>query len=586
MKKSLLKKKKVHKKKSEKRKSGAWRNLSIGRKYTAVFLLIGVLFITAGSLAFYQLQEGQNDVGTIEDEGKNINSMLEIATLMQNKYLDVSYYVSTTSDKYRTSFQETQESLIQLENQMEGRFSSAEMKEIFAEIRSDNEKIDQLFLNAVVNAVENNNMSTAMKQNNSVAEATSANIEKVTELTKMMHKEQSGLVTNANQNIGSAIWVLTGVIAAALIIGIIFMYFVSKSVTSNLKKVVVTTSEVAKGNLAVADVDYSSRDEIGQLAAAVNQMKTNIRQIVGNVSNVSGRVSNQSTALNRAAEEVKAGNEQVASTMEELSTGAETQANSASHLSEEMSDFLQRIQASEKNGQEIARTSQDVSRLTTDGASMMEQSTAQMKRIDDIVTDAVEKVQGLDKHSDEISKLVLVIKDIADQTNLLSLNAAIEAARAGEHGKGFAVVADEVRKLAEQVANSVTEITYIVDNIQNETSHVVVSLNTGYDEVKTGSEQMEATGKSFTTINEAVADMADKIHGISENLQEIAQNGGNMNNLIEDIASVSEESAAGVEQAAASAQETSSSMEEVSESAHQLAALAEQMNDEIKAFKL
>src|SRR5690606_22846435 len=100
--------------------------------------------------------------------------------------------------------------------------------------------------------------------------------------------------------------------------------------------------------------------------------------------------------------------------------------------------------------------SDHVLQLTADGTNLMKASVNQMNRIDEIVSDAVNKVQGLDQQSSEISNLVSVIKDIADQTNLLSLNAAIEAARAGEHGQGFAVVAHEVRKLAEQVASSVS----------------------------------------------------------------------------------------------------------------------------------
>jgi len=111
----------------------------------------------------------------------------------------------------------------------------------------------------------------------------------------------------------------------------------------------------------------------------------------------------------------------------------------------------------------------------------METSVKQMKQIDSIIADAVQKVQNLEENSNEISNLTLVIKDIADQTNLLSLNAAIEAARAEEHGKGFAVVADEVKKLSEQVSSSVGEITTIVSTIQSETKTVVTTLNSGYD---------------------------------------------------------------------------------------------------------
>src|SRR5699024_11491137 len=115
-------------------------------------------------------------------------------------------------------------------------------------------------------------------------------------------------------------------------------------------------------------------------------------------------------------------------------------------------------------------------------------------RSDQIVHEAVDKVEGLDHDTQEISQLVSVIQNVAEQTNLLALNAAIEAARAGEHGKGFAVVADEVRKLAEQSSNSVKNITDIVETIQNESFNVMDSLSNGYREVTEGTAQIQQTG--------------------------------------------------------------------------------------------
>src|SRR5699024_7666555 len=138
-----------------------------------------------------------------------------------------------------------------------------------------------------------------------------------------------------------------------------------------------------------------------------------------------------------------------------------------------------------------------------------QESVQQMREIDHIVSSAVEQVSGLDKQSEQISKLVEVVKGIADQTNLLALNAAIKAARAGEHGKGFAVVADEVRKLAEQVTNSISKMTRIISSIEQKTNDVVVSLVKGYEEVKTGILLMEKTCGRLETISPAVSSMVN-----------------------------------------------------------------------------
>src|SRR5699024_3648265 len=208
--------------------------------------------------------------------------------------------------------------------------------------------------------------------------------------------------------------------------------------------------------------------------------------VLTRLAQASETVSSQSEELTQSANEVKAGSEQVAKTMQELATGAEKQANNASELSTVMQTFTAYVEEASKNGEQIQETSNGVVEMTEEGSQLMQASMEQMNKIDSIVKDAVEKVQELDGQSQEISKLVNVVKDSADQTNLLALNAAIEAARAGEHGQGFAVVADEVRQLAEQVTNSITEITSIVSSIQHETDDVVVSLGKGYEEVKTG----------------------------------------------------------------------------------------------------
>ncbi|WP_430788851.1 methyl-accepting chemotaxis protein [Virgibacillus flavescens] len=576
---------KTKKSKPSIKRSFGWKNVKIAQKYLSVYILTAVLFIVAGVIVYLQLEKGQQDVQAIERRSERVNAMMEFSSVMQLKDIQIADFIITEDKKYVDKYEEYRKSFAKLADELKPTLETDKQLEVFTKIQQNDTKMNTAFLIKIPHAV-----ATEPEVIPGLREELSGlrieNVALMNDLISIVKDKQSQAVSDAQNSMNRSIVVLGAATAVAIAVGIILLLLISRKISGNLRKVVSITHEVANGNLAVKSMDYNGKDEIGQLSNAVNQMKSNIRNIVSKVAAASDSVSTRSGQLTQSASEVKEGNEQIASTMEELSTGSETQANSASNLSESMNDFVQIVRQSEQDGQDIAGKSDGVMQLTEEGTALMNKSMDQMKRIDTIVSDAVNKVQGLDKQSAEISKLVKVIKDIAAQTNLLSLNAAIEAARAGEHGKGFAVVADEVRKLAEQVTSSVTEITSIVSTIQNETDHVVVSLNSGYTEVKEGTNQIEETSKNFETINASVSEMTSKIITISNNLKGIALNSQEMNNLIEEIASVSEESAAGVEEASASAQQTSSSMEEVSHSADELAALAEQLNNELKAFRL
>ncbi|WP_042142302.1 methyl-accepting chemotaxis protein [Paucisalibacillus sp. EB02] len=563
-----------------------WQNVKLSRKFLYVFLVSAVLFLLSGTFVYYQLTKGQQDVEAIDQYSARVNDMSNLASLIQVKDVQISDYLLSKKTRFIDAYEEYQVQFDELKAKIEPSLETEEQKTLFSQIVTNDSKMNDLFYTEISDAVEINQDYLAALTRAQTSELREETVNLVNQLMEIVKADQLEVVTKSKDSLQMGITSLAIANTLAVVLGIVLLLLVSRGITKNLQKVVHTTNEIANGNLVAKPVDYNGKDEIGQLANAVNTMKNNIQDILFKVATAANTVSARSVELSQSADEVSEGNEQIASTMEELSSGSENQANSASNLAESMSDFVQKVRFSEENGLEVANTSEHVLTLTNEGQELMKSSVVQMKQIDQIVSGAVEKVLGLDKQSAEISKLVSVIKDIADQTNLLSLNAAIEAARAGEHGKGFAVVAEEVRKLSEQVGSSVGEITTIVTSIQKETGSVVESLNNGYTEVKEGTAQVEETGKNFAIIHNSVTEMAAKISAISTNLREIAGNSSDMNNLIEEIAAVSEESAAGVEQAAASAQQTFSSMEEVSSSAEELEKLAEHLNDELKVFKL
>ena len=374
--------------------------------------------------------------------------------------------------------------------------------------------------------------------------------------------------------------------AFACLILLVVVVLLLTRMLRDIPRITEVMNELGLGNLNVINIKTKSKDEIGQLVASTNLMQERMRAVVGKISTMAETVSNKSEELTQSANDVKAGSEQVATTMQDLAYGSESEANATTDLSSLMSSFSEEAEEAHNNSRTAYASSNTVLEHTKEGSSLMERSTTQMEKIDQIIYESVQKVNNLDAHSQKISDLVSVIKDIADQTNLLALNASIEAARAGESGRGFAVVADEVGKLASQVASSVTGITEMVQSIQQESSHVTESLRMGYQEVEQGTEQMETTRNTFAQISSSVTEMVDGIRTISDNLSVISTNSEKMNTSIQEIAAISEESAAGIEETSASSEQISSSMEEVVSSSDELASLAEELNELIHQFKL
>ncbi|MBM7553773.1 methyl-accepting chemotaxis protein [Thalassobacillus pellis] len=491
-------------------------------------------------------------------------------------------YVLFGEESYRDKFNQYTEETAALQEELLKLSNSAQAAELVEKSRQWLELVENEVFTNYDNGEEEAAL-TALRE-----KVTPLGVELMDGFLEMANNREEAIQTQADDILSSGTTqILTGTIISIVVIltGVVLALWIANNISRPVIRVVERMKEIAQGDISQGEITVKSKDEIGQLANAINEMQRSLNKVIQHVAHTSERVSSQSEELTQSAIEVKEGSEQIASTMQELSSGAESQANGASDLTDNMTDFSRIIKDANTDGETVATMTNDVLAKTKEGQDLMKSSVVQMRNVDQIVKDAVNQVKGLDQQSRDISTLVQVIENIAEQTNLLALNAAIEAARAGEHGKGFAVVAAEVKKLAEQVTHSVGDITRIVQDIQSQSTVVVDSLELGYREVGEGSRQIKITGETFDQINDSVLDMAERVRNISANLVNIAENSNQMNTFIEEIASISEESAAGIEQVAASAQQSNSSMEEVSQTADDLAQLAEQLTQQVSRFK-
>ncbi|QDP38785.1 methyl-accepting chemotaxis protein [Radiobacillus deserti] len=561
-----------------------FKNLTIGWKYGLILSIVFILFGISTFIVTNLVGNIGDNVEALERRGDRAIKITEMGSLTRSKSIRVMEYSINQRESIIEEYKIRQENFNKLEADVRSKMDSQEELKLFDQIVENDKALNDLFLEKIVPTINaGENVDSLILDASNLRSAT---VEILAELREVVNEQRETAITNTKNSQELTFVILIVSMVASVILGAIFIILVSRVISKNLKEVVSVSNKIADGDLTVEPITYDGKDEIGTLARSINTMSDSLRKVIHSVAEVSETVSSQSEELTQSATEVKSGTEQIAVTMQELASGSETQANSASDLSSTMGEFVTQVVEANNNGEKVQDASNNVLVLTDEGSSLMENSIQQMTTIDQIVKDSVIKVKGLDTQSQEISKLVSVIQDVAEQTNLLALNAAIEAARAGEHGKGFAVVADEVRKLAEQVSESVTDITEIVRNIQSESTFVTEALESGYREVEKGTDQVKTTGNTFNQISTAVKGMVSNINTITNNLSTISAGSQEMNATIEEIASISEESAAGVEQTAASAQQASSSMEDVSLSSEQLAKLAEELNSLIRQFKI
>ncbi|MBY0012552.1 methyl-accepting chemotaxis protein [Paenibacillus typhae] len=374
-------------------------------------------------------------------------------------------------------------------------------------------------------------------------------------------------------------------VTAAWVLCIAISIIISRLITKPLKELQALMKRAEEGDLTVTAA-YTSNDEIGQINQSFNSMLISLKRMMQGISESTEMLSASSQEMSASAEQTARASQLIAEASGDIAAGFEAQADSIIRTTASVQTMAEDIAAVEHSSNDMAELMTGAAASTGYGAEAVNGIITRMSEINASVAATQAIVGNLGSLSEEINTIITTINDIANQTNLLSLNASIEAARAGEHGRGFAVVAEEIRKLAEATGHSSLKVTEIITDIQQQTSSAVDSMTAGSELVARGVAQSEAVALAFAEIQSAIESAVRQTERIRIAVEHVSGESQSVTEAMEQVGEASRKGAEDVQDASAATREQLSAMGEMSMSAQYLATLAEDLQKELARFKL
>jgi methyl-accepting chemotaxis protein len=379
-----------------------------------------------------------------------------------------------------------------------------------------------------------------MKAGSSLVAKTNADCAELSKRVRASLEDDQKQLASTEQ-FATRMTILCAVLCA--IVGISLGHYVIKRLSTGIGRIVERTRSIAAGNLKAPTEHGHSEDEIGTALASIDEMQRSLAKTITGVVNSAHYLATASEELSSSAASIARSTAEQSSQAEQVATAMHEMSATVVEISENSRAASSKAESAGASAREGGRIVGSMTTVITDLA--------------DSTTETARKIEQLGNSSNQIGKIVCVIDDIADQTNLLALNAAIEAARAGEQGRGFAVVADEVRKLAERTTSATREIGDMIKMIQDETHNAVQAMHSGSGKVEEGVQSSRRAGESLAKIIESADSVQEMVTQIATAATEQAATTEEVNNNLQIIASMVQKSAIGASSSAKSSEDLS-----------------------------
>lgn len=378
--------------------------------------------------------------------------------------------------------------------------------------------------------------------------------------------------------------VTVGVVIISLVLGGLLVFGIIRSIIRPLRELMDTAAALSKGDLRKT-VEIRSNDEIGKLGQSFNEMVLSLKTMIVEIGETSTQLAASSEELSASAEQNTKATDQIASSSQDMSSGSQLLVDRVNESSKVTGEMVADISGISDMMQHTSVRAAEARSYSDEGAVVLGTVINQMNVIGSNVDQLETIVKEQASRSQDINQIISQITDIANQINLLSLNASIEAARAGEHGRGFAVVAGEVKKLAEQTARSSNEINLLIGQIQSQSNQALNSMVEASREVAAGKQIVDRMGLLFEEIKGKITEVSDQMQVASASSESVSQGTHKLSETMNTVAQVTETAAEHTEQISAAAEEQMASMQEISASAQALSSMAEELQAKIERFK-
>lgn len=414
-----------------------------------------------------------------------------------------------------------------------------------------------------------------------------------TPLKDLSGKSIGVLYSNQKQKVSTT--VKDGILKLSIVIGLIIILIlivlsvlINRFILNPIQHLVFISKEVSNGNLTngVKGNVCNRQDELGKLGNSLNIMINNFRTLIKEVGQTIEQLASSAEQLSASSEQTTQATHQISTAVEQVASGSETQLQSTIESLNAVNEMVGGIQNVAKTVSVISIHSTKTEEEVEQGNHSIIKTIQQMENINLSFNESAIIVNQLAGSSNEIAKIASSISDIADQTNLLSLNAALEAARAGEQGRGFAVVAEEVRKLAVLTSDSAKQVSKIIEVIKSDSVNTVKSMDKVNNEMKEGLKQIKNVEKVFENILASAQDVANQTKELSVVSTQMSESTNKVTSSVEEVAEIARNSAESSKYVAYSSKEQLVAMQEITSASGYLTKMAQELKTLIGKFKV